>query len=141
MAPAAVECRVRRLRRLQQVVEDPGNHEQWLAAHCGQLPAEVEPTLLLSGHLGSRANPWARRVLEDVQALEAEDDASWLVGHIGGRLGLLLTNAEVRQAFAKLDVAVLRARCFRDSVPPPGWVGAALAWLVLAWLVLALAGQ
>ena len=122
LATSKTEARVRRLRWYQSWARNPTEHTQELAAVLGDARAEKGKYKCLNedGTLNEEgANPWARRLLEDVEALAALDDASDFVERLAERIKLLF--ADFAEEFVEIDASALRALAVTSSFAPPGY--------------------
>ena len=122
IAPMHTEAKIRRLRWYQVMVEHPKDFVQVFAAIFGQMRAEVGPTSLVGGYLSKDANPWAKRFLVDILSMgDGMESAENLVEALEKCPLRLFSRSELGEEFCSLDVGELRNRCFRASVPPPGF--------------------
>lgn len=109
----------------------PADHAQVLAALFGPargLSRVVEGALEqqqldADGCLLPTANPWARRLVDDVEAMVAFDDTWWVVA-LEGRPLALLGEGEVAEASRCFDVSVVRRAVVAVAMPPPGFEAA-----------------
>ena len=119
-AGAAVELQVLRLQFWQGVLAAQGDqHAQLLATVFGELAFEPQRQFAADGQLREDANPWARRLLDDVRSLRRVDDFAAFSESVGDNLFKLLQLGPLRDAFTVFDFRVLRLMEFRKSVPPP----------------------
>eukprot|EP00959_Pyramimonas_sp_CCMP1952_P241456 5046425-Pyramimonas_sp.AAC.1 len=88
-------------------------HAQWLTAHFGKFPWESERTMDQQGRLLEGANPWAKRVLEDLEAMEPLEDAQRFLEVLrekyGNGVGWIFLDPELQEDFTKVDVSLLRS--------------------------------
>ena len=74
LLPTGFEVRVRRLKRLQQMVLHPSDNSLVLCALFGRMQAEGQDTLDSGGRPTEYANPWIRTLWQDVASLSDLDD-------------------------------------------------------------------
>ena len=86
--------------------QEPRNHAQVLAAILGQTPLEKELT-------------WARRLVDDLQALDQLDDLAREVGAASPDLLQTWKKEDFVEAFVLADLVASRAWCC--TIPPPGF--------------------
>ncbi len=110
MAPPEVELRVRRLRWAQAWASDPGNRSQALAAVLGQLKQEAGPTYGDGAGLRESANPWAKKLVEDLGSLAPLEEEEWLAAAAGPDFSNILSDSALAAVFVRIDVFV-----FSDS--------------------------
>ena len=67
---------VARLKWLQSLARNPGNHEQVLAALLGDCGMQKVPTLNNDGAVGAGANPWIKLLVKDLEGLEDIEEGS-----------------------------------------------------------------
>ncbi|CAK0875658.1 unnamed protein product [Prorocentrum cordatum] len=113
----AVELRVRRLKRLQAIAKRPERHRQWIAAHFGVMNWERMETMTEDGRLTENANPWARRVLEDLKALLSVEDAEWFLSE----LRITSTTEPTSDTHAYLSDLVCETEARQDFIKEPKW--------------------
>ena len=120
VVPIALVLLLARIKRYQAWARSPTTHQHVLTILLGSLPLEPQPTLDDDGRLGAAANPFARRLADDLQHLAELDDHTEWVHRLDGRVGLLFGGCsphegeadDLTEEFLRIDATQLRARAF-----------------------------
>ena len=116
-----MELRVLRLQFWQGVLACEGDvHAQVLAAVFGELKFERNLHFMVDGAMRENTNPWAKRLLDDVQALKHIDDFTEFADSVGDCIFKLLQPGPLRDAFPMFDFRILRLFELRKRAPP--WI-------------------
>ena len=82
-----------------------------------ELLAESSATLNPKGELTPEANPWAVRWMEDLEALQPNDERG-VIQRMGKDVRALFLDRELADDFVAIDVSVLRLQSLSTQVPP-----------------------
>ena len=106
--------------------EDSSGHRLWcrtlrttqlITAMFGKLPSEPSPTLGPGGEISPEANPWAVRLMADLEELEPYA-ARGVIQRMGRDVRALFLDREVAEDFVAMDLTILRLRSLAVEVPP-----------------------
>ena len=114
------EALIRRLRWYQAMARFPKEHVQPLAALFSRCRFEVGPTVGVNGEVLAAANPWAKRVQQDLEeAGKVVEDMEVLLAAATGVLCFFRPDSWIAEQFCMVDFAAIRSSSWTAAVPPP----------------------